>query len=68
MNATYAALGWDSLLTACTGAVFFPGSRIAGIIALITWGVVIIAGRTRQMRDELLPNETAIGCAYWFTT
>jgi hypothetical protein len=49
---TYEAMGWGSLLVACIGAIFFPGSRIAGIITLITWGVVIVARARRPLRRK----------------
>jgi hypothetical protein len=39
---TYEAIAWGSVLVACEGAIFFPTLRIAAIITLITWGVVIV--------------------------
>jgi len=45
-------MAWGSFLVACIAALFFPTSRIAGVIALITWIIVIVArnplGRRRS--------------------
>jgi hypothetical protein len=39
---TFNAMVWGSLLIACTAAIFFPTSRIMGIIALAAWIIVIV--------------------------
>jgi hypothetical protein len=39
---TYNAMAWGSVMVAFIAAIFFPSSRTAGIIALITWLAVII--------------------------
>jgi hypothetical protein len=53
----YDAMGWGSLLVACIGAIFLPGSRFAGIIALITWGVVIIKRRPFRRKSTRRPRK-----------
>jgi hypothetical protein len=53
---TCEAIAWGSVLVACIGAIFFPASRIAGIIALITWGVVIIVRPRKKRRAKKNSN------------
>jgi len=53
---TYNALAWGSVLIACVAAIFFPTSRVAGIIALLTWGTVIVLGGSRRRRRKKNSN------------
>jgi hypothetical protein len=49
---TYNAMAWGSV-----AAIFFSNSRIAGIIALITWCAVIVARRPfRQSKRKANRN------------
>jgi hypothetical protein len=51
-NETIEAASWASFLVACIVAIFFPESRIAGIIALTTWAAVIIMRSSRRRRPK----------------
>ena len=53
---TYEAIAWGSVLVAFIGAIFFPASRIAGIIALITWVVVIVVRPRKKRRAKKISN------------
>jgi len=53
---TYNIMAWGSVLVACIAAIFFPSSRIAGIVALITWAIVIVVGSSRKRRRKQNSN------------
>jgi hypothetical protein len=49
---TYNAMAWGSVIVAGIAAIFFPGSRTAGIIALITWLAIIIYRHPLHRRSK----------------
>ncbi len=46
------AIGWGSVFVLCVGAIFFPDSRIIGIIGAILWGVAIILQSTHRRKRK----------------